>query len=322
MREFVITENDANQRVDKFIQKTMQTMPKSLMYKYIRNKKIKVNKKRCEISQRLLVGDRMQCYIAEEFFAIEKDDLFLQVPKRLDIMYEDDHFIIMNKEKGLRAHRDTQEVQDNLADRMLHYLYDKKLYDPYTAQSFVPALCHRIDRNTQGLVIGAKSAQGLRVMNEKIALREVEKTYLCIVEGTFARHEDVWIHYHQKQEDNTAHIVDEDKQGYQEIKTGYRVIAASKRHSLLEVDLYTGKSHQIRAVMAYMHHPLYGDVKYGAHKTKQLDYQALCAYRLKFAFHDESDCIKMLADREFVLANCDVQKQWENMTNKDEKKEK
>ena len=181
MKEFYIGENDADQRVDKFIQKTMKTMPKSLMYKYIRNKKIKVNRKRCEISQRLALGDTMQCYIAEEFYETQSTRQFLQVPSTLDIVYEDEHILLINKPKGLRAHSDTSEVQDNLADRLLHYLYESQEYDPAHEQSFTPALCHRIDRNTQGLVIAAKTAAALRCMNEKIAAREVEKKYLCII---------------------------------------------------------------------------------------------------------------------------------------------
>lgn len=183
MKEFIINENDADQRVDRFIQKTMKTMPKSLMYKYIRNKKIKVNRKRCEISQRLQAGDTMQCYIPEEFYEAATMRSFLQVPNALDVVYEDDAVLLINKPKGLRAHSDTSEVQDNLADRLLHYLYCKKEYNPTTEQSFTPALCHRIDRNTQGLVIAAKTAAALRCMNEKIALRQVEKKYLCIVQG-------------------------------------------------------------------------------------------------------------------------------------------
>lgn len=316
MREFVIQADDANQRVDKFIQKTMKTMPKSLMYKYIRNKKIKVNRKRCEISQRLIEGDTMQCYIAEEFFEQSSTLDFLKVPAHLDILYEDEHFLIMNKEKGLRVHRDTAEMQDNLLDRMLHYLYDTHVYDPNTVQSFTPALCHRLDRNTQGMVIGAKSAQGLREMNEKIANREIKKQYLCIVEGHMAQQTGMIRCYHHKKEDNTAIISDCEKEGYVLIETGYRVLDTCSGYSLIEVDLHTGKSHQIRAVMAYLKHPLYGDVKYGAQKNMQLDYQALCAYRLAFTFPKDSDCMVGLAGRNFVLENNTVLDVWGRLSRK------
>lgn len=310
MREFFIQTDDANQRVDKFIQKTMKTMPKSLMYKYIRNKKIKVNRKRCEISQRLVEGDTMQCYIAEEFFEHPCSWDFLNVPATLDILYEDDHFLIMNKEKGLRVHRDTADLQDNVLDRMLHYLYEKHVYDPTAVQSFTPALCHRLDRNTQGLLIGAKSAQGLREMNEKIANREIQKQYLCIVEGTLKQHVNLIRCYHQKQNDNTAIILDQEKEGFTLIETGYRVIDSCNGYSLVEIDLLTGKSHQIRAVMAHLKHPLYGDVKYGAQKTIQQDYQALCAYRLAFTFQECSNILAGLAGHSFVLENNTVKDQW------------
>ena len=241
MKEFIINENDADQRVDKFIQKTMKTMPKSLMYKYIRNKKIKVNRKRCEISQRLQVGDTMQCYIPEEFYEVATMRSFLQVPNALDVVYEDDAVLLINKPKGLRAHSDTSEVQDNLADRLLHYLYCKKEYDPTTEQSFTPALCHRIDRNTQGLVIAAKTAAALRCMSEKIALRQVEKKYLCIVQGKLKKKQDHIVLYHRKNEQNTAEVIDREREGYTRMETGYRVLQEAERYSLVEVELHSGK---------------------------------------------------------------------------------
>lgn len=305
MREFIIQEDDANQRVDKFIMKTMKTMPKSLMYKHIRNKKIKVNRKRCEISQRLLVGDTMQCFIAEEFFETSQNNHFLQVPADLNIVYEDEQILILDKPSGLLAHSDTAEVQDNLADRLLHYLYQKGLYDPATKQSFTPALAHRIDRNTQGIVLAAKSAEALRVLNEKIREREIEKKYLCIVEGKLPRKEDVLVLYHKKLEGNKADIQREESLGYQEIRTGYRVLEESTHNSLVEVDLLTGKSHQIRSVMAYIKHPIVGDVKYGAKKNHQDSYQALCAYQVSFHFH-EACALQYLNGKSFTLQHVDV----------------
>ena len=300
MREIIIGKNDADQRVDKFIMKTMKDMPKSLMYKYIRNKKIKVNKKRCEISQRLMEGDRMQCYIAEEFFDREVNQKFLQVPSHLDVVYEDEQLLIVDKPVGLLAHSDTREVEDNLADRLLHYLYLKKEYDPDQKQSFAPALCHRIDRNTQGIVICAKSSEALRYMNEKIRNRELDKRYLCIVEGTLKKKQDTLILYHKKLDHNKAEIIPYEKEGYQQIKTGYRVLDEKQDKSLVEVELMTGKSHQIRAVMAYLHHPLLGDVKYGARKGV-IPYQALCAYQISFHFEDEDGVLAYLNHKTFTL---------------------
>lgn len=313
MKEFIINENDADQRVDKFILKTMKTMPKSLMYKYIRNKKIKVNRKRCEISQRLQTGDSMQCYIPEEFYQTESARGFLQVPNVLNVVYEDDAILLINKPKGLRAHSDTSEVQDNLADRLLHYLYEKKEYDPDIEQSFTPALCHRIDRNTQGLVIAAKTAAALRCMNEKIALRQVEKKYLCIVQGNLHETQEHIVLYHRKKEHNTAEVIDHEQEGYARMETSYRVLRKQGGYSLVEVELHSGKSHQIRALMSWLGHPLLGDVKYGADKTKQKTYQALCAYYVAFRFEPGACCLQYLNGKEFQLQNTDIERQFTAM---------
>lgn len=305
VREFIIKENDANQRVDKFIQKTMKTMPKSLMYKYIRNKKIKVNRKRCEISQRLVVGDTVQCYIAEEFFNDQACYDFLEVPSTLHIVYEDEHLLIVDKPKGLLAHRDTQDMQDNLADRILHYLYDTKVYDPKQEQSFTPALCHRIDRNTQGIVMAAKTSQALREMNAHIAAHEVIKKYVCICEGRFKKKEATLTHYHRKGEDNTVHIVDEPTLGYKPVSLRYRILDQGVRYALVEVELISGKSHQIRAMMSHEGHPLVGDVKYGAKKDDRKGYQELCAYEVEFHFQGEG-VLQKLNGSIFTLEQVDV----------------
>lgn len=297
MRKIKVFENDANQRVDKFIQKALPTLPKNLMYKYIRNKKIKLNGKRCEISTKLVVGDEFTCYIAEEFFEVEKDNLFLKASIDLKIVYEDENIIIMNKEKGLLAHSDEIGQIDSLIHRMKHYLYHKNEYDFENEQSFAPALCHRIDRNTQGIVIGAKNAQALRDMNEAIKNHCVDKFYLCVVEGIFAKKQDKIIAYHQKINQEVK-ITDKPQIGYDEIVTGYRVVSERNNLSLLEIELFTGKSHQIRAVMAHLKHPLYGDVKYGA-KKRDYSYQALCAYRV--CFHDMPQVLNYLNGREIAI---------------------
>lgn len=287
MRELHIRQNDANQRVDKFLTKALPTLPQNLLYKYIRNKKIKVNKARCEISQRLVEGDILQLYIAEEFFDQPRDMKFLKATSDLAVMYEDKHVLVVDKPIGLLAHSDQNQFEDNLIDRIKHYLYDKKEFDPEHEHSFSPSLCHRIDRNTQGIVIAAKDAQTLRLMNEKIHDHALEKRYLCIVEGHMPKTNDMVILYHKKdQQQNIADIVDKEKEGYKEIQTGYCVLQKGQNHDLLEVELYSGKSHQIRATMAYLQHPLLSDVKYGARKT-EFGYQALCAYQVLFHFEKE-----------------------------------
>lgn len=302
MRELQIKPNDSDQRVDKFLLKSLPSLPKSLMYKYIRNKKIKVNKKRCEISQRLCVGDVLQLYIAEEFFDTNKDMSFLKANPSIDVIYEDEHILLVDKPIGLLAHSDHEDDTDTLIHRIKHYLYLKEEYDPQQEQSFSPALCHRIDRNTQGLVIAAKDAASLRLINEKIKEHKLDKTYLCIVEGHMPKQHDTIVLYHAKDEvRNQARLSNVCKEGYKQIQTSYSVLRKGHAHDLLEIDLHSGKSHQIRATMAYLGHPLVSDIKYGAKKTN-LPYQALCAYQVRFHFaKDEllsylNDCTYTLKD--------------------------
>lgn len=307
MKEFIIQINDADQRVDKFIQKAVPMLPKSLLYKSIRNKKIKVNRKRCEGSQRLQCGDRVQCFLAEAFFDTAHTYSFLKVPTQVDYIYEDEQIALLIKPSGLLSHNDRKDVQDNLADRLLHDLYQRGQYDPQQEQSFAPALCHRLDRNTQGIVIAAKTAAALRAMNAHIRRHEIKKQYLCIVEGIPRRQEALLTLWHQKDKHNIAHISPSEKKDHQKTITGYRTLATKKGYALLEVDLHTGKSHQIRAVMAYLQHPLYGDVKYGAKKNGKTQYQALCAYQISFAF-SQDDIFSYLNGRTFTLRDNDVTK--------------
>ena len=286
MRELTVNENDAGQRVDKFIKKTLKQLPQNLMYKYIRNKKIKVNKKRCTIEQKLEAGDVLQCYIPEEFFDQPIDYQFLEASRDLNIVYEDAHILIVDKPAGLLVHSDQPDDHDTLIDRIQAYLYDQQVYQPSLENSFAPALANRIDRNTSGLVLAAKDAASLRELNQLIKDRRIDKRYLCIVEGMLPKQQDALCMYHQKQDDNHAKISMLPRDGYKEVRMDYRVLDTSDAYSLVEVLLHTGKSHQIRACFSALHHPLMGDVKYGA-KRSAWSYQALCAYSLTF-YPDES----------------------------------
>lgn len=307
MKEYIIKENDADQRVDKFISKVMPTMPKSFMYKAIRNKKIKVNRKRCEISQRLQVNDVVLCFVPPQYYEEVKDYDFLHVPSNLEVVYEDDDCLILNKESGLLAHKDIKGIQDNVQDRLLHYLYDNKQYDPSIDQSFTPAIAHRLDRNTSGLMIASKKASFARMISEKIKNHEVKKYYLCIVEGQVKESNKMLKLYHKKDKAlNKAMIFDHEVEGSQPIKMNYRLIKQKKQYALVEVELISGKSHQIRSVMAYLGYPLYGDVKYGANKNNKDTYQSLCAYKIVFDFTNEFK----LSKQEIVLENCEIMQQF------------
>ena len=303
MIEFQIKANDANQRLDKFLMKTMPTLPKSFMYKAIRNKKIKVNRKRCEISTRLNEGDIVLCFIPDTYYEVKQDYDFLHVPKQLDVVYENEHCLIVNKVSGLLSHKDQANIQDNLQDRILHYLYDQKVYDPKVEYSFTPAIAHRLDRNTSGLIIASKTSSFSKFISEKIHEHEVKKYYVCIVEGNLRKKQDYVELYHVKDEKlNKAKLYDHEVAGSKKIAMNYRVLQTSKTYSLVEVELISGKSHQIRSLMAYLKTPIYGDVKYGAKVNQEKTFQALCAYKIIFAFDDDS----FIKEKSIVLENNEI----------------
>ena len=313
MREFVVNKNDADQRVDKYLSKSLKRLPKSLMYKYIRNKKIKVNRQRCEISQRLNVGDTIQMYISEEFFDEQLDTSFMQASKLQNVVYEDDHLLIVNKPANLLVHSDEADQTDTLINRILKYLVEHKAYDPVSEKSFMPALCHRIDRNTEGLVIAAKSAEALRMMNEKIREREIEKHYLCIVEGELYG-SGTLVHYYRKDEQqNKAYLAQKPSAGMSEVRLSYRSLVVKHGYSLLDIDLLTGKSHQIRAQLSFIGHPLVNDVKYHGKAMKKLEGHALCAYKLCFAFKSDAGCLNYLKNKEIQIVEPALLKLFEQL---------
>ena len=180
MKTVTIGANDAGQRLDKFLTKSFPNLPQSMMYKSIRKKDVKLNGKRCEISTRLNEGDILSLYLKDEFFQKEpKQYDFLKAPDRLDIVYEDENILILDKKPGLIVHPDENYHFDSLIARVHHYLYEKGEYDPEGENSFAPARVNRIDRNTGGIVMAAKNAEALRVMYEKVKARELKKLYLC-----------------------------------------------------------------------------------------------------------------------------------------------
>lgn len=308
MRELKIGKNDAGQRLDKFITKTLD-LPTSLLYKSIRTKKIKVNRKRAENNTVLVEGDVIQCFLSEEFFEKKTSThSFGSITPRLDIIYEDENIILLNKRPGVSVHEDDKGSTNTLITHVQAYLYQKGEYDPDSEQSFAPALCNRIDRNTGGIVIAAKNAEALRVMNEKIKEREIDKFYLAAVHGIPSPEAATVKGYLLKDEkNNTVKVYDKNPpRGAKEIITKYKVIARSRDTSLIEVELLTGRTHQIRAHMAHIGHPLVGDGKYGINRSdrsKGYKYQALYSYRLRFSFKDgESTILDYLNGKEFSIS--------------------
>ena len=310
MKEFTIGPNDAGQRLDRFLAKAVPLLPASLAQKYIRLKRIKLGGKRVDRDTRLKEGDVLQLYINDEFFDKPREDnayLTVAVPK-LNIVYEDEHILLVDKRPGLAVHpHDGAEYGRTLIDHIQAYLYQKKEWRPRDENAFTPALCNRIDRNTGGIVIAAKTAEALRVMNQKIKDRELDKRYLAIVEGTPKPRDGSLKGYLFKDaKKNRVFVTDTPQAGSKSCQTNYKTIASKNGLSLVECELITGRTHQIRAQFAHAGHPLLGDGKYGKlDKRFDRNYQALYSYKLTFTFSTEAGSLEPLNGKSFQVDKVD-----------------
>ncbi len=298
MKSFTINANDAGQRLDKFITKSTTGMPKSLMYKFIRTKRIKVNGGRAHENDMLAAGDVIEMYIPDEFFG-ESDAApdYSKVKTVPDIVYEDENILLCNKKPGILVHtgdegdknRADADERETLIYALTAYLVNKGEYQPENEASFAPALCNRIDRNTGGIVILAKNAATLRSVNEAIRENRVHKKYLCAVHGKLAGEKTLRAFHRKDYKTNTVRITADQIPGSKEIVTKYKSLAYNRDRdlTLLEVTLVTGRTHQIRAHMEFIGHPLLGEGKYGVNRDdRKLGYssQALYSYAVEFEF--------------------------------------
>lgn len=314
MKEFLIGQNDAGQRLDRFLAKTVPLLPASLSQKYIRLKRIKVNGKRAERDTRLCVQDSVQMYINDEFFDTPKAEnayLTVSAPK-LDLVYEDENILLVDKKPGQAVHpHDGAEYGRTLIDHIQAYLYAKGEWKPRQENAFAPALCNRIDRNTGGIVIAAKNAEALRIMNQKIKDRELGKYYLAVIHGVMNPPTGVLKGYLFKDaKQNRVYVTDTPQKGAKTSETGYRTLQVKNGLSLVECELFTGRTHQIRAQFSHAGHPLLGDGKYGKLSgTEGRRYQALYAYRLSFSFTTDAGCLAYLNGKTFCVSHVDFQEE-------------
>lgn len=319
MKTYIITKNDAGQRFDKYLTKLMPTMPKSLLYKYLRIKRIKLNGKKADISDRLSEGDQIDLYINDEFFTDKKAKYsFQEAGKELDILYEDENIMVLNKKVGLLSHPDEGEYSDTLITRVQRYLFEKGEYDPETENSFSPSLANRIDRNTGGIVLAAKNAESLRILNEKIKYREITKKYLCVTIGIPPKKSDTIEGFIYKDEkNNKVTVYDHPIPDGKSIRTKYEILRTANGLALVEIELLTGRTHQIRAHMASIGCPLLGDGKYGTNAlNKQFGgYKKQCLYSYKtvMSFTTDAGILNYLKNKTFSVNDVWFRKEFDNL---------
>ena len=318
MTEITVAKNDAGQRADRFLNKAYPNLTLPLICKLMRKKRIKLNGAKAEPNTKLREGDVFRFYLSDELLSKEqsaRENDFRTVPSELSIIYEDENLLLVDKPVGMVVHEDNDNTADTLINRIKSYLYQKQEYHPEDELSFAPALCNRIDRNTCGIVIAAKNADSLRILNQKIRDRELTKLYLCIACGKVEPKSALLTAYLEKNsENNTVKISDKKTKDNLTIKTKYRVLGFNGENSLLEVDLLTGRTHQIRAHLAYIGHPLLGDGKYGSNKLNRkygYKYQALCSYELRFKFTTDAGRLAYLDGKRFFAKLPDFAKQFD-----------
>lgn len=308
MKQFTISKNDSGQRLNKFLEKAVPLLPGGMMHKYIRIKRIKVNGKRTDFAYRLQQGDILQLYINDEFFGKPKkhseEESYLRAKPNIDVIYEDQHILLVNKPAGLVVHADDSGTSDTLIARIQAYLYQYGRWDPNKEASFTPSLCNRIDRGTSGIVIAAKTAEALRVMNQKIRDRELHKSYLCVACGHVRPRDGRIKNYILRHEsEHRVSVHDHPVAGARTAITQYRVLKETPELSLVECDLITGRTHQLRAQFSHMGHPLLGDSKYGKNEMNRKYHrksQALCSYKLRFDFTTDAGSLGYLNHKVFT----------------------
>ena len=320
MKKIQITENDANQRIDKYIKKLLVNAPTNFIYKMFRKKDIKVNGKKVNEKYILKNNDVVEMFLYEDKFKefTATKDIY-NVKKTFKVLYEDNHVLIVYKPAGLLVHEDKNESVNTLTNQVLSYLANKNELDLSRENTFMPGPVHRLDRNTSGIVIFGKTLAALQVLNEMIKQRHcIEKSYLTICKGKVNQKRNLKGYIVKLDDQAQVKLVSKDYPGALTMETIVKPVKYNNDYSKVEVTLITGRMHQIRVHLSSIDHPIIGDRKYGDFELNKfvkkefgLNQQLLHAYKIRFV--KSFGILAYLQDKEIV---CPVPKLFEKIENR------